>query len=115
MVRALGILMLLGVAVSTAPKGDAASFPVRYGVTERFVVDQSGVPFPIMGRTAWFITSLSVNDYRSFIDDSAARGYNAIEFHVVNHDARGNNPPFNGIGDIPFVSRLDGSAWNGSL
>ncbi len=115
MVRALGILILLGVAVSTVPRGDAASFPVRYGVTERFLADQNGVPFPIMGRTAWFITSLSVNDYHSFVDDSAARGYNAIEFHVVNHDARGNNPPFNGNGERPFVNRLDGSAWNGSL
>ena len=73
------------------------------------------MPFPIMGRTAWFITSLSVADYRTFIDDTAARGYNAIELHVVNHDPRGNNPPFNGNGDAPFLKRLDGATWNGAL
>ena len=68
-----------------------------------------------MGRTAWFVTSLSVADYHTFVDDTAARGYNAIELHVVNHDPRGNNPPFNGNGDRPFLNRLDGTAWNGSL
>ena len=54
-------------------------------------------------------------DYHTFVDDTAARGYNAIEFHVVNHDPRGNRPPFNGNGDPPFLKRLNGTAWNGSL
>ena len=92
-----------------------AAFPVHYSVNERYLVDQNGVPFPIMGRTAWFITSVSVTDYHTFIDDTAARGYNAIELHVVNHDPRGNNPPFNGNGDRPFLNRLDGATWDGSL
>jgi hypothetical protein len=50
-----------------------------------------------------------------FIDDTASRGYNSIELHVVNHDSRGNNPPFNGAGDRPFLNRLNGTLWNGSL
>ena len=37
----------------------------------------------------------AIPDYRTFIDDTAARGYNAIELHVINHDPRGNHPPFN--------------------
>ena len=68
-----------------------------------------------MGRTAWFVTSLSVADYHTFIDDTASRGYTAIEFHVINHDLAGNNPPFNGNGDQPFLKRLDGTAWTGLL
>lgn len=77
--------------------------------------DRTGQPFPILGRTAWFITSLSATDYQQFIDDTVAKGHNAIEFHVINHDPRGNNPPFGGNGALPFTRRLDGSTWNGSL
>jgi hypothetical protein len=76
----------------------------------RYLVDRNGVPFPIMGRTAWFVTSTPVADYRVFVDDTVARGYNAI-----NHDPRGNNSPFNGNGDIPFLKRLNGTSWNGAL
>ena len=90
-------------------------FPLTIGPTSRYLIDQSSVPFPILGRTAWFITSLSETDYKTFIDDTVAKGYNAIEFHVVNHDSRGNNEPFSGNGTLPFSKRLDGSAWAGSL
>jgi hypothetical protein len=56
-----------------------------------------------------------VTDYHTFIDDTVSRGYNSIELHVVNHDPRGNNPPFDGNGDLPFIQRLDGATWDGSL
>jgi hypothetical protein len=104
------LLLVFAAAMPAAP-----AFPVRYSADKRYLVDQAGVPFPIMGRTAWFITSLPVVDYRAFLDDTASRGYSAIEFHVVNHDPRGNNPPFNGNGDRPFLNRLNGASWNGSL
>ena len=68
-----------------------------------------------MGRTAWFVTSLPAADYRLFVDDTVARGFNAIEFFVPTHDSRGNHPPFNGNGDIPFLRRLNGTGWNGAL
>ncbi len=35
--------------------------------------------------------------------------------HVIDHDPKGNHPPFNGNGDGPFLKRPDGSNWNGSL
>src|SRR4051812_10539709 len=93
----------------------APVFPVKYSSNSRYLVDQNNVPFPILGRTAWFITSLSVGDYQTFIDDTVARGHTAIELHVLNHDPRGNHPPFNGNGNLPFVTRLDGATWNGAL
>jgi Protein of unknown function (DUF4038)/Putative collagen-binding domain of a collagenase len=108
--RLLCLLCLLG-AVAT----QAIAFPVKYSADHRYLVDQSGAPFPIMGRTAWFVTSLTVADYHTFIDDTAARGYSAIELHVINHDPRGNHPPFNGNGDAPFLNRLDGTSWDGAL
>lgn len=117
-VRKFFCFALLGVWLSGALVGAALAapvFPVKYSANKRYLVDQNNVPFPILGRTAWFITSLSDADYRFFIDDTAARGYTAIEFHVINHDPRGNNPPFSGNGEKPFLKRLDGGAWSGAL
>lgn len=91
------------------------AFPLVASTDHRYLQDQKGVPFPIVGRTAWFITSLSEADYRLFIEDTVAKGYNAIEFHVINHDGRGNHPPLGGNDAVPFTMRIDGSRWTGSL
>jgi hypothetical protein len=114
---ALSSLLVLAALVlaHAAPVEAAPAFPVKYSANKRYLTDQTGAPFPILGRTAWFVTSLSVTDYRTFVDETVARGYTAIEFHVVNHDPRGNRPPFNGNNDRPFLNRLNGTAWNGSL
>jgi hypothetical protein len=111
-----GVLPLLGVlALACATTAQALpAFPVKYSTDSRYLIDQNGVPFPIMGRTAWFVLSLSVSDYQTFVDDTAGRGYNSVELHVVNHDPRGNHPPFNGNGDAPFLKQLNGSNWNGT-
>jgi uncharacterized protein DUF4038/collagenase-like protein with putative collagen-binding domain len=78
-------------------------------------VDSAGKPWPILGRTAWFITSLAESDWKKFVDDTAAKGFTAIEFHAINHDPRGRHPPFDGGGSVPFTRTLDGAAWTGSL
>jgi hypothetical protein len=99
------------------PQGSGPTiFPVTYSASRRYLQDQTGAPFPILGRTAWFVTSLSAADYKTFIDDSVAKGFNAIEFHVVNHDDRGNDAPYgNGGTVLPFLKRLDGATWTGSI
>ena len=114
MALCLIILGLSGCGQSTSPSSAPTAptilaFPLVASGIGRYLQDQNGMPFPILGRTAWFITSLPVADYKMFIDDSVAKGYNAIEFHVVNHDPRGNMRPFNGNGDLPFLKRLDGA------
>src|SRR6266850_8253147 len=59
-------------STSTTPTTLALpAFPLVDSVDHRYLQDQKGVPFPILGRTAWFITSLSDTDYKSFIDDTA--------------------------------------------
>jgi hypothetical protein len=115
MLRLVLAVVCMRTAVFAVSAAGSVAFPVHYSMDNRYLADQNGVPFPIMGRTAWFVTSISVVDYHAFVDDTAARGYNAIEMHVINHDPRGNNPPFNGNGDAPFLNRLDGSSWNGVL
>lgn len=90
-------------------------FPLVTSANHRYLQDQKGIPFPILGRTAWFITSLSDLDYKRFIDDTVAKGYNAIEFNAINRWDAGNHPPFDGNGALPFTKRLDRSDWDGSL
>jgi hypothetical protein len=107
------VLLFVNTLVNSVPA--APVFPVKYSANSRYLVDQNDTPFPITGRTAWFLTALSVGDSHAFIDDTAARGYSAVELHVVNHDPRGSNPPFTDSGILPFTNRLDGTPWSGSL
>ncbi len=111
--RALApLLLLLGCSESpveqpTATLREAATaaspFPLSRSADGRYLQDPGGNPFPILGRTAWFITSVSAADQQVFIDDCVARGFNAFEFHVINHDPRGDHPPFDGAGAAPFL------------
>ncbi|HVY05088.1 MAG TPA: DUF4038 domain-containing protein [Burkholderiales bacterium] len=112
---AVGIFLGLASCGGGGGGGDSsaaavAQFPVAISGNPRYLVDRTGKPFPILGRTAWFITSLSAADYRMFIDDTVAKRYNAIEFHVINHDPRGNHPPTDGNGNPPFARQLGSAA-----
>ena len=108
-------IALLFAAILSHSAQAAPAFPVKYSANSRYLVDQNNVPFPIMGRTSWCVTSLGETDYRKFIDDCAARGYSAIEMNVINRSIRGNRPPFGGNNDLPFIKRLDGANWSGAL
>src|SRR6476659_7566774 len=55
---------------STPTAATFPAFPLVASGNQRYLQDQKGVPFPILGRTAWFITSLSETDYKMFIDDT---------------------------------------------
>jgi len=108
--RLAALLLFAPLLASAAP-----AFPLRASADGRYLEDQNGVPFPILGRTAWFVISLSAADQHTFVDDTAAKGYDAIEFHVLDHDPRGNNPPFANAGALlPFTGKLGGGAWTGT-
>ena len=114
MKRLLFLATLL--AASAAFAADLqVTFPVTPSADGRYLQDANGIPFPILGRTAWFITSLKQTEYKTFLNDTAAKGYTAIEFHVINHDERGNHPPFAGNNALPFLKNLDGTAYTGGL
>lgn len=90
-------------------------FPLSISSDKRYLVDQHQKPFPILGRTAWFIISQSEKGIREFIDNTISHGFNAIEMSVITHWPMGNHAPFNGEGQIPFLKRLNGEDWNGLL
>ena len=91
------------------------TFPLRISDDKRYLVDQQNKPFPILGRTAWLIISQPEKSYQKFIENTLAHGYNAIEFAVITHWPNGNNVPFNGEGELPFLKKLNGSDWDGKL
>ncbi len=95
--------------------GTGGIFPLHNSADNHYLVTNSGAPFPVLGRTAWFLTSISSTAQHQFIDDSIAKGYSAFEFHVINHDSAGNNAPYGGNGSLPFLKTLDGSNWDGFL
>ena len=95
--------------------GQSGVYPVVPAANGRYLQDQGGNPFPILGRAVWFATSRVPADYLALLDDTVARGYNSIELQVPPHPTIGNHPPFDGNGNAPFLRRLDGATWNGSL
>jgi hypothetical protein len=111
--RTGGLVLSLVLLPWTASGGGL--FPVSPSPDGRYLQDAGGAPFPILGRTAWFVTSLTQAEHQVFLDDTAAKGHTAIELHVINHDPRGNNEPFGGNGALPFLNRLDGGPWSGAL
>ncbi len=90
-------------------------FPVKISSDKHYLVDQNNKPFPILGRTAWFIASQTDSNYKYFLDNTIAHGHNAIEFSVIMHWAMGNHAPYNASGETPFLKRLNGAEWDGKL
>jgi hypothetical protein len=109
----LALAAVFALARGSIP-GASPAFPLKVSADRRYLTDQHGTPFPILGRTAWFVLSLPAADYRTFIDDTVARGFNSIEFHVIDHDPRGYRPPLNGRGDVPFLETVSGRKWDGT-
>ena len=91
------------------------SFPLRVSHDKRYLEDQRGKPFPILGRTAWFILSQPEKGYQQFVENTLSHGHNAIEFAAITHWPMGNHAPFNGEGEVPFLKTLNGSHWDGKL
>jgi hypothetical protein len=111
-------LCAIGACATTVPgRGAAGSglFPLAFSSDRRTLLGHDGTPFPILGRASWFLVSRPPADAESYLADTLAKGYDAIELMIVTHDPRGNHPPRDGNGDLPFTKRLDGGAWSGAL
>lgn len=105
----LVVHLLCGIALAQVP------FPLKSGQNNRYLVDKQNKPFPILGRTAWTIISQPPAGYSMFIENSLAKGFNAIEVAGVFHWPDSNHPPFSGNSAAPFLRQINGAAWDGSL
>ncbi len=98
-----------------AALAQSVTFPLRPSDNARYLVDAANNPFPLLGRSSWFLALLSPADQDLYLADSARRGVNTVEFALIGHDPRGRHVPFNHAGHAPFLRRLDGQPWSGSL
>lgn len=109
------ILFVFVGVLSVCPGFSQYVFPLRISADKRYLQDQRGKPFPILGRTAWCIISQSEKGQQIFIGHTKSFGYNSIEMSAICHWRMGNHAPFNGRGDLPFLKKLDGTEWKDSL
>ncbi|MEJ1238116.1 DUF4038 domain-containing protein [Chryseolinea sp. T2] len=112
---ATSLLLNLALIIFPLMANGQAAFPLKISPDNRYLMDQNNKPFPILGRTAWFVVSQSEEGYKKFISNTLQHGYNSIELSVITHWPMGNHAPFNAAGDLPFLKRLDGTPWRGQL
>lgn len=89
-------------------------FPVVAHAAGRYLIQNNGVPFPILGRVCWMIFRLGASAYQSVLDDTVAKGFNAIEMKAPICPSVDNGDGKDEAGNLPFSKRLDGATWTGS-
>jgi len=91
------------------------AFPLKASADQRYLVDQSGVAFPIVGRALWELVSISTSDRNTILADTVNRAYNAVEMRAPSRIPSSPRAPFDGDGNLPFLKRLDGAPYTGNL
>jgi hypothetical protein len=81
--------------------------PLKVSDDHRYLVDQAGTPFLVVGDTAWsLIADLSEEDTRRYLDDRRKRGCNSIIVNLVEHKFS-SDPPRTKAGIEPFTKPGD--------
>ncbi len=98
------LLMMLAMMSVARASIDADAFPLQ--ISGQRLIDSRGRPFLIQGDTPWSLevqcTEAQVDQY---LDDRAARQFNAILLEAFEHQHSSQNPAWeNANGDIPFVT-----------
>jgi hypothetical protein len=106
-------LLLLAVALAAPPARAAApTLPLKAAEGGRFLVDQKGQPFLVVGDSAWsLIVQPREADIDRYLDDRARRGFNAVIVNLIEHKFC-TAPPKTRAGLAPFLRPGDFSAPN---
>ena len=82
----------------------AVNWPLRTYETGQFLIDQDGVPFLIVGDTAWSMAAqLDEADVVTYLNNRQSKGFTAIIVNAIEH-AFADNPPYNYANEPPFTS-----------
>ncbi|HVV72874.1 MAG TPA: DUF4038 domain-containing protein, partial [Verrucomicrobiae bacterium] len=85
----------------------ASSFPLGVSDNGRYLVDDHGRPFLVVGDTAWsLIAQLSEGDIVRYLDDRRERGFNSIIVNLIEHKFA-SRAPANLYGIAPFLNPGD--------
>lgn len=96
----IGLLALLPCMSLAAPP----AYPLKASENRRYLVDQMGQPFFVMGDTPWFIQKLKLEDARMLMDDRVAKGFNTLFLELLD-DSR--IPSVDGYGNAAFETDAD--------
>jgi hypothetical protein len=99
-------------AAGSAAHASTPVLPLKASENGRFLVDQKGEPFFVVGDAAWsLIAQLSEDDAERYLADRQARGFNAIIINLAEHHFC-NHPPKSLAGLAPFNTPGDLSTPN---
>lgn len=108
----LRMVLLVGASILSLSPAAATEFPLKTADNGRFLVDQKGEPFLVVGDTAWsLIVQLDEADIDRYLEDRQRRGFNSIIVNLIEHQFS-TNPPNTLAGLAPFVTAGDFSKPN---
>src|SRR5262249_57174133 len=109
-----GVVSAVGMLVMAAPVAAAPAYPVKVGPTGRYLVDQAGAPFLIVGESPQaLIGDLSEAEAEAFFANRQRHGFNTVWINLLCADYTGCHPDgstFDGI--APFTVPGDLSTPN---
>ncbi|MFN8548756.1 MAG: DUF4038 domain-containing protein [Candidatus Eisenbacteria bacterium] len=111
--RGIGVawLFLLGGLV-LAPAARAVEYPIEASANQRFLVDQTGAPFLLLGDSPQaMLVNVSEAEAEDFFADRAAHGFNSAWVNLLCTTYTGGRPDastYDGI--LPFLALLPGAS-----
>src|SRR5689334_21323605 len=99
----LGTFLAVAIALAGS-RTEAANtvFPLTIADNGRFLVDQKGAPFLVVGDSAWsLIAQPGEAEIDRYLDDRAQRGFNAVIVNLIEHRFC-THPPLTHAGLAPF-------------
>jgi hypothetical protein len=102
--RLLAVPLAVLLLTNTGVCARSAAFPLRVSADHRHLEDCAGVPFLVVGDTAWsLIAQLDEHDIARYLDDRARRGFNAVIVNLIEHKFASHAPANRG-GISPFLA-----------
>lgn len=87
-------------------------FPLEVGPTDKYLVDQNGVPTPVLGDTGWsLMAAVNLADAEVYLSDRQDKGFNTVLCNVIEHFFA-DDPPANAAAEEPFAGAAFSTAPN---
>mgnify|MGYP000206360784 CR=1 FL=1 len=77
------VFLLLSALGSGLCQAEGPDFPLKVSADRRYLEDQTGRPFFVLGDTPWFIQKLNLEDARMLMDDRVAKGFNTLFLELL--------------------------------
>jgi len=100
------LILLLSLFLTIDAWG-AVAWPLRISGSGKYLEDQNGVPFLIVGDAAWSANvMLNRTNLTTYLNDRQAKGFTAILVNAIEHKFS-TNPPADAYGNVPFTKGVN--------